>query len=129
MGPLPELQASHRGRVRSLVDGGLVLLMAGAAFALGCQELADADVWWHLRAGQWIWHNHKVPTLDPFTFASADRPWVDLHWLFQVCLAAAFAAGGVCGMILMAAGFWTAVVLVALTAGGRRWPVWVATAC
>jgi len=98
-------------------------------FTLGCQELSDADVWWHLRAGQWIWHNQKVPTLDPFTFASADRLWIDLHWLFQVCLAAAFAAGGVRGMILMAAGFWTAVVLVALTAGARRWPVWLATVC
>ena len=103
--------------------------MAAAAFALGCQELSDADVWWHVRAGQWIWHNQRVPTLDPFTFGSADRPWIDLHWLFQVWLAAVFTALGVRGMILMVAGVWTVVVLVGLTAGGRRWPVWIATAC
>jgi tetratricopeptide (TPR) repeat protein len=127
--PLESLKWAYPGRASSLADGGLVLLMAAAAFALGCQELSDADVWWHVRAGQWIWHNQKVPTLDPFTFGSADRPWIDLHWLFQVWLAAVFAAVGVRGMILMVSGVWTAVVLVGLTAGRRRWPVWVATAC
>jgi Tetratricopeptide repeat len=127
--PVESSNSTRLGRALSLVDGGLVLLMAAAAFALGCRELSDADVWWHVRAGQWIWHNQRVPTLDPFTFASADRHWIDLHWLFQVCLAAAFTAGGVPGIILMAAGVWTLVVLVALTAGGRRWPIWVATAC
>ncbi len=127
--PLELPNSAYCGRVRALVDRGLVLLMAGAAFALGCQELADADVWWHVRAGQWICHNQKVPVLDPFTFASSDRPWVDLHWFFQLCLAAAFTVGGVRSVILITAGAWTVVVLVTLTTGGRRWPVWIATAC
>ena len=71
--------------------------MGTAAFALGCQELFDGDVWWHLRAGQWILENRKVPILDPFTFTSADRPWIDLQWLFEVILVLAYAAGGVRG--------------------------------
>ena len=127
--PPEQLNSPYLGRVCSLIDGCLVLLMAGTAFALGCQELSDADVWWHVRSGQWIWQNRRVPMLDPFSFASADRPWIDLHWLFQVLLAAVFAAGGVRGIILMAAVGWTAVVLVALTAAIGRWPVWIATAC
>ena len=57
-----------------------------------------------MHPGQWIWDNRRVPAIDPFTFASASRSWIDVHWLFQVILAAVFAAGGVPGMILMTAG-------------------------
>src|SRR4051812_11776718 len=102
----------RRRRAIRLADRALLFLMASVAFALGCQELSDSDVWWHVRAGQWIWHNRKVPVLDPFTFASADRPWVDLHWLFEVILAAAYAAGGVRGMILLVSGLCAVVLLV-----------------
>ena len=48
------------------------------------------DAWWHLRSGQWILENRRLPTLDPFTFASADREWIDLHWGFQIPLALAY---------------------------------------
>ena len=56
---------------RRWLDGVLVASMAAAAAVLGCQELFDGDVWWHLRAGQWILANGRLPSLDPFTFASA----------------------------------------------------------
>ena len=103
--------------------------MVSAAFAMGCQKLYDADVWWHVRAGQWIWANRRVPAFDPFTFASADRLWIDMHWLFQVFLAAVFAAGGIPGMILMTAGAHATVFLIAWTARDRRWPTWLVAAC
>ena len=106
----------------SLADGLLVLLMAVAAFLLGCQELSDGDVWWHVRSGQWIWSHRGVPVLDPFTFASADRPWIDLHWVFQLMLAGAYALGKVSGMILLASAGWACLILIGLTsasASGR----------
>ncbi len=117
------------GLAHRLADGFLLLLMGAVAFALGCQELFDGDVWWHLRAGQWILDNRQVPTLDPFTFTSADQPWIDLQWLFEVILAVAYAAGGVRGMILMAAGAGTTALLVGVTARARCWPSWVVGAC
>ncbi len=127
MEPLPN--PAPVDRARRLADVALLSLMVAAAFALGCQKLYDADVWWHLRAGQWIWANHRAPALDPFTFASADRPWIDLHWLFQVILAAVFAIGGVPGMILMTAVAYAGVFLIAWTARDRRWPSWIVAAC
>lgn len=69
------------------------------------------------------------PCIDPFTFASADRSWIDLHWLFQVILAAVFAIGGVPGMILMTAAAFASVFLIAWTARDRRWPSWIVAAC
>jgi len=117
------------GRVHRLVDRLLRWLIVAAAFLLGCEELFDPDVWWHVRAGQWIWANRKIPVLDPFTFSSADRPWIDLHWTFQLLLTAAHAAGGVRGLVLMAAIGSGAVLLVGLAARDRRWPMWMIAAC
>ena len=105
-----------------LADGSLIFGLAGLTFLLGCQELFDADVWWHLRAGRWFLEHRAVPQVDPFTFGSAGQPWIDLHWLFQVGLALAFAAGGVAGTILLAAAGATGAVIVGLglrNAAGR----------
>ena len=107
----------------------LLLLMVAAAFLLGCQQLFDADFWWHLKSGQWILEQRSVPTVDPFTFASADRPWVDLSWLFQVTLAAAFAAGGVSGAIVMTAAVCAAAIAIVLILRDRRSPCWLVAAC
>jgi hypothetical protein len=76
----------------------------------------DADVWWHLRAGQWILANDQVPRIDPFTFGSAGRPWIDLHWLFEVILAEVFATGDMRAIVLMTAVVSASVLSVALMA-------------
>ena len=111
------------------MDGVLIVLILTIAFLLGCQQMFDSDVWWHVRTGQWIWEHKSVPTLDPFTFASSNRPWLDLHWLFQLMLAGALGLGGVPGMILLASSICATVILVGLTARDRRWPMAVTAAC
>ncbi len=80
-------------------------------------------------SGQWIWSHRRVPALDPFTFTSADRPWIDLHWLFQLILAGSYALGGVRGIILLASAMWGCVILVGLTSRERHWPMWMIVPC
>jgi hypothetical protein len=109
--------------VRS-VDRTLIATITVAAVLLGCQELFDADAWWHLRAGQWILSNRRLPTVDPFSFGSADRPWTDVSWLFQILLALSYRAGDVAGMILLAAltcGATLCTALCATVRGPRGW--------
>jgi tetratricopeptide (TPR) repeat protein len=106
----------RQGGARALTGAALVLLFAAVAFLLACYELFDNDVWWHLRGGEWVLAHGRAPGLDPFTFGSEDRRWIDLHWLFEVALALAFRAGGVAGMILLAASAASLAVLVALLA-------------
>jgi hypothetical protein len=112
-----------------LIDGFLLLLMIAAASLLGAQELFDADVWWHVRSGQWILSERTIPSVDAFTFTSGGRSWIDLHWLFQVVLAAAFQAGGVRGIIGTTAAVCAGAIAVVLMLRDRRWPTWLVTLC
>jgi tetratricopeptide (TPR) repeat protein len=106
------------------VDRSLIATITALAALLACQELFDADAWWHLRAGQWILSNGRLPTLDPFSFGSADRPWIDLQWIFQILLALSYRAAGVAGMTLLAAAACSATLLIVLCTtvrGPRSW--------
>jgi tetratricopeptide (TPR) repeat protein len=112
-----------------IADSALLMLIVALAFLLGCQELFDADFWWQVRSGQWILEHGRIPTHDPFTFASADREWVDLHWLFQVILAAVYRAGGVRGAIVMTATVCAATILIVVVLRNRQCPIWLVAAC
>jgi hypothetical protein len=46
----------------------------------------DADVWWHMRSGEWILQNHQLPRTDPFSVAGAGKPWVAYSWPFGVLI-------------------------------------------
>jgi tetratricopeptide (TPR) repeat protein len=122
------MESAEPSRNRWL-DLGLRALLGTLAFGLGCVVMFDSDVWWHVRAGEWILERGRVPRVDPFSFASVDRPWVDLHWGFQVALALAHRAGGVAGMIALAAGAGAVATLVAVSASRRDWASSVIIAC
>ncbi len=47
-------------------------------------RLADPDIWWHMRAGEWIVQNHQIPHVDPFSASTLGRAWVDYSWIFDV---------------------------------------------
>ncbi len=110
-------------------DRLIVALLGLAALLLGFEVILDTDIWWHVRAGEWILSHRRVPWLDPFSFASADRPWIDLHWGFQSALALAYRLAGVPGIVSLAATVCAAAWLVAFSARLRDWPMAVAGWC
>jgi tetratricopeptide (TPR) repeat protein len=114
---------------RNWLDGLLLLLLGATAFLLGCYELGDSDIWWHLRGGQWILENGRTPHLDPFTFGSADRLWVDIHWSYEIILALCYRAGGVAGLVLLGAVLGAAAVFIVVTARRREWSMAVSALC
>ncbi|HVX60711.1 MAG TPA: hypothetical protein VHC19_08915 [Pirellulales bacterium] len=64
------------------------------AFLVGIVEVEDPDIWWHLRTGQLIVERGEIPRTDWFTYTNPESPWIDLHWTFQLCVAALWALGG-----------------------------------
>jgi tetratricopeptide (TPR) repeat protein len=70
-------------------------------FLTGFHSLTDPDIWFHLRAGKEIAAGH-IPRVDTFSYPSAGRPYIDLHWLFQFVLYQIFRIGGEAALVWFA---------------------------
>jgi len=103
----------------------LVLL----ALLLGFVQMADTDIWWHLRTGQLIWERGAVPQTDWYTYTNPDSRWIDLHWLFQLAAAGLFQLGGVPALVIAKSIVGAAIFAVCLAAQRADWRPWQSAAC
>ncbi len=62
----------------------IALFLLGLLLAV--RPLVDTDLGFHLKGGQWILENHRVPLKDTYTYTVTDHDYVDIHWLYQVGL-------------------------------------------
>ena len=58
----------------------------------------DADIWWHMRIGEWILQHHAVPYVDSFSGPFAGQPWLAYSWLFELVVAKLFQWLGLVGI-------------------------------
>jgi hypothetical protein len=89
------------------------LSLAGI-FLLGLfsTELSDSDAWWHLKTGQYIIRQHRLPYPDPFAYttalakpaypgeASTQRFNLTHEWLAQAAMYLIESAGGLGAVVL-----------------------------
>jgi len=99
--------------------GLLVLLVSGFCFALCTTPLASMDLWWHLRTGAEIVRTGELPRTDWYTYTDSSRPWIDLHWGFQVLVHSLYQLGGTDLLILAKAALTTLAVLLVWRGAGR----------
>ena len=88
-----------------------VLCASPALLSVHVGAVWDSDIWWHLRAGEWIAQHHAVPRSDPFSSFGPNKPWVDYSWLFDLLVYGLFGRFGLLGLVAYTAG-----ALVAITA-------------
>ena len=84
-----------------------VLVSVFAAPVLICihkSSVTDPDVWWHLRAGDWILQHHRVPHTDVFSWTNAGKPWPAYSWLFELLIAELVQQFGLVGLLGYSAG-------------------------
>ena len=85
------------------------LMVAGvSAVALYLlRPIYDADFFWHLKTGEWIWQHKSLPIIDPFTLdppampAAPQKFILTSYWLSQIIVYAFYSAGGWAGIILL----------------------------
>jgi hypothetical protein len=70
----------------SLTDAAFLLPLLFLFLRLpgGHHLLLDGDTGWHLRAGEWILQNGRVPDKDIFSYTKAGEPWFAWEWLWDV---------------------------------------------
>ena len=100
---------AHRwGRllVPSLADLLFVALIAWLFMSSGAHGwqslLADADVGWHIRTGEYILDHHQVPHHDLYSFSKPGAPWYAWEWLTDVIDGLLFRWAGLKGVVLAA---------------------------
>ncbi|MDF3068667.1 MAG: hypothetical protein K0R38_4268 [Polyangiaceae bacterium] len=113
MGRLPVLGARFRRY------GPLAVLMGGVGI-IALAPSADGDIWWHLAAGREMVARGSVLVNDPFSVSAAGRPWVDVHWLFQLVAFVVYRAAGLAGLVWGKCALLVAGALVLGATLGRR---------
>lgn len=106
------------------LDALTLVAFLGLTFLLGAFPLKDTDFWWHLRTGDLIRQTGSVPRVDTFTYGAEGKPWIDLHWIYQVAISWGYQHGGVPALTLAKCVISTLAVLLLVTARRREWPLW-----
>jgi tetratricopeptide (TPR) repeat protein len=89
----------------------LCVVFFGFCILFAAQKISSFDIWWHLKSGEWIWHNKAVPIVDPFSYTFQGAEWTDFEWLFQAVIYPIYQLGEFRGLII----FKIIVVLLTFT--------------
>jgi len=76
----------------------LLLVALPVAFASTGKIFGDGDVSWHIAAGRWMLQHRAIPTVDPFSFTAAGKPWIAMEWLADLLYSGAFSLAGHAGV-------------------------------
>lgn len=87
--------ASHNDSPIFLAIGLLLIFIMAARTPL------DADMWWHLRAGEDTLRSGLPVTQDAYSFTREGMAWTNHSWLSQVIMFAAFDRMGSIGLSLL----------------------------
>ena len=101
---------------------GLLVLLT---FCMSTGAIQEGDLFWHLRTGEWIVENHRLPVSDLFSYTTpADSPMVTSllrrYWLGQIALYGVWQIGGPEGIVLLRALTYVAIIGILCLWSWRR---------
>ena len=95
--------------------------LALAAGAATFTEIFNNDIFWHLAAGDWMLSHGRVLGSDPFSVDPMPQ-WINVHWLFQVIVAALHAVGGFAILTVLKSVLAAGTVIILVAAARRDGP-------
>jgi len=81
----------------------LLVLFFGLVFLYSFNQINNPDTFYHLKAGQYILENFKIPTHDIFSSSAYGADWVPHEWLAQIIFYSIYAASGFFGLVFFSA--------------------------
>jgi hypothetical protein len=64
--------------------------------------MADPDVFWHLKVGEWIVSHLAVPRTDVYSWSVFGQPWTAHQWLWEALMYVIHRRTGILGLWLLA---------------------------
>jgi hypothetical protein len=112
------------------IDRVFLAVLFMGLFAMAARNVTDPDVWWHLKAGQYMAEHKSIPRTDPFSYTRAGQPWVAHEWLTEVLLYELQRLAGWGGLIVFFAAMLSAAFfLLYLRCGPNPFLAGVAMLC
>lgn len=108
LSPLP-------GRSGALVSYCLGLVVALFACILTLRKVENFDIWWHIKVGEGIVRDLRIPLQETFSHTMAGTPWTPHEWFAEVIFYLVNSLGGVNALSLFTAA----------VAGLTAWLCWL----
>lgn len=122
----PEIIEDEAMRNDFMLRLAVVLL----AVLVACTEIGETATLVHVKTGQYLSsHGFLPPRTDVFSHAGAERPWINLSWLFDLFSAAGFGIGGAVALTVIKALVAGVTFYLLLKAARRDVPSWWASIC
>ena len=87
------------------------------------RPIETEDIWWHLKAGEYIVHHHQVPQTDPFPFAGERTRWILTQWMGSLIYFLVYRMAGLSGLTFFRVGLFGLIVLIFMLYARRRLPL------
>ncbi len=62
--------------------------------------LTNTDIWWHLASAREMLSQKSFLYSDPFSYTPHDSFWMNVHWLFQLCMLGIKKVAGIQGLVI-----------------------------
>lgn len=120
----PELPAAPPAPAPAWTRWAIAFLAAFLLFSVFASESGDSDTWWHLKTGQYVVEQKKLPVPDPFAWTTnlhqeaypgeemTRRFNLTHEWLSQAIMYSAYGVGGFTGLISLRALWLTGFCLL-----------------
>ena len=108
---VPATAASGEGKAPSSFPLVRVWALTYLVFLFARVDVADPDLWWHMRNAQLLLTTHHFPVVDSYSFTAAGAPVTPFEWLSEIPYYLAFKAAGLPGVFVLVFLLCTAIVL------------------
>ncbi|MCM8765914.1 MAG: tetratricopeptide repeat protein [Candidatus Omnitrophica bacterium] len=68
---------------------------------LSSSRIWDLDIWMHLKTGEYILKNFKIPKTDIYSYTAQGNPWFNADWLFGVVSYLFYKIGKFPGLVIL----------------------------
>ncbi len=101
-------------------------LIIAALFSRTYQPVETEDIWWHLKAGEWISENKAIPIKDPFPVEPGEKlqPFTQMYsqWLGSLTLFKIYQFAGIPGLKLFRFLIYCTTIALLFIYGRKKLP-------